>query len=197
MKNRSNKIYLFFKNNLFSAGISLVVLIFAVSLLAYDVITLKLYTLDDLNKSIINTEQREYELVLIYIGCSTCGAANKKELPIAYIEIKENLKQKALSEGLGFKTIGISKDFINTEGLVHLSKFDSFDDIMTGNGWSNMGILRYVYTDIPGKAATPQVLVTRRKFGTIVNDDITSYRGIEEEILITRKVGLQNINKMG
>ncbi|SHE31330.1 hypothetical protein SAMN05443144_10131 [Fodinibius roseus] len=176
-------------------GIFVFVIFFVSTTFVSDVINLKLYTLDNLNRTTFPDDQKQYELAFIYIGCSTCSAANIEGLPSAIDIIKKNLKENASLYEYGFRTIGISKDYINTEGLVHLAKYGNFDEVMTGNGWSNTGILKYIYTDIPGKAAIPQILVTRRKFREIVNNNIAAYRGIEKEVLLIRKVGTRDIIK--
>ncbi len=176
------------------ACLFLAFLAFAGTWSTYDIYFYELYKLDNLNKEIgAYSSQKQYEIALLYIGSSTCGFCNVEELPPAFGEIKQILKKRAAEYGFGFKIIGIAKDDIITEGLVHLAKFGGFDEVMTGNGWSNAGILRYVYGELPGIDATPQILVTRRQFRSITNGDITYYQGLNNEILLIRKVGVDEI----
>ena len=144
--------------------------------------------------------QKKYELSLIYIGSSTCGPSNHMDLPPAFIQIQHTLEKKAKEHGYGFKTIGIAKEIQITDGLVHLAEYGSFDEVLVGNNWSNLGLIRYIYDEIPGKAATPQLLVTRRSFKAPASDNSTIYRGLENEILLMRKIGFREIidwSKMG
>lgn len=172
------------------------VLSFLVTWIGSDIYFKKLYKIDKLNKKAESLyEQKQFEIALIYIGCSTCGFANVKGLPLAFDKVKQALKKQATSYGYGFKIIGISRDHVITEGLVHLTKYGPFDEIMTGNSWSNTGLIKYMYNQIPGKASTPQILVTRRSFLNINNQQRAIYRGIESESLLVRKIGVQEIIK--
>ncbi len=128
------------------------------------------------------------ELALIYIGSSTCYWSNVDLLPSLLREIKTQLRERAQSTGYYFASIGIARDRNVESGLRHLRKMGPFDEVMTGRGWLNIGVLKYVFEDLPGPAATPQVLVVKRQL----------YRELEateirsEEILV-RKVGVAEI----
>ncbi|MTI88402.1 MAG: hypothetical protein FH748_10575 [Balneolaceae bacterium] len=77
--------------------------------------------IDILSSNIQYQKQTQYELVFIYIGCSSCGASNLDPLTDAIIEIKDSLKIKAETNGFGFHSIGISKDKNLNEELIHLA----------------------------------------------------------------------------
>jgi hypothetical protein len=95
---------------------------------------------------------------------------------------------------INFSVHGISKDSFISNGIFHLKKFGPFDEISTGNGWNNSGILKYVYGDIPGKAATPQILVVKRTYNIVsFNNEKPNFAGIKNESQITRKIGLDEI----
>ncbi len=94
----------------------------------------------------------------------------------------------AEEEEIGIATIGIAKDSVAEQGIRHLRRFGRFDEIMAGRGWRNAGVLRYIYDDFPGPAATPQVLVLRR---TLANN-VGQWEVLKEEVLV-RKVGLMEI----
>jgi hypothetical protein len=115
------------------------------------------------------------------------------ELPQAYQRIKLKLQQKVAKYNFGLHTIGLSKDYIVEDELRHLSKYGAFDEIIIGNGWSNSGILKYIYDDLSGETGVPQLLVTKRKFKSINSGTESSYRGLEFENLLTRKNGPINI----
>lgn len=150
------------------------------------------YKIPELNSGSFELQQ-QYELALVYIGSSTCGPSNHDDLPPAFLQIKNLLEEKAGEYEYSFKTIGIAREIQITDGLTHLAGYGSFDEIIVGNNWSNLGIDRYVYNNIAGEAATPQVLVTRRNFRAPALANSTVYRGIDSEILLIRKVGFQEI----
>ena len=61
---------------------------------------------------------------------------------------------------------------------------------MSGLGWANVGVLKYVYGDLSGRAATPQVLVVARSLQSEQGD----YRFRDERVL-SRAVGAEEIRK--
>jgi hypothetical protein len=67
--------------------------------------------------------------------------------------------------------------------------------VTTGKGWLNTGILKYIYGEIPGRAATPQLIVVLREYRMIAKktNGNPSFRGINSEELITRKIGVEEI----
>lgn len=130
------------------------------------------------------------EVVLVYVGASTCGWSNVPELPGLIRDIKLNLLERTRAEGKSFSVLGIARDAVAIDGWRHLEKYGRFDEIATGHGWANIGIQRYLFGEIAGPLATPQVLVVER--------DISSglgYTSVENERLITRKVGVDQISK--
>jgi hypothetical protein len=127
------------------------------------------------------------EIAFIYIGASSCQAANNPTFIEAVRGVKEMLVEKVAETGNSYTTVGIAVDLSTEAGLKHLSKFGQFDEIMTGRGWINEGVLKYVWQDHPGRAATPQVLIVRRTVRTEAGVEVN-----EESILI-RKIGLASV----
>ncbi|MCY3599679.1 MAG: hypothetical protein OXN85_06885, partial [Gemmatimonadetes bacterium] len=74
-------------------------------------------------------------------------------------------------------------------GLEHLERFGPFDEVTAGRGWLNMGVLEYIYGDLPGVAATPQVIVVER---TVKRDG--EWR-IEDQRVLARRAGLDEIEE--
>lgn len=130
------------------------------------------------------------ELALIYIGSSTCAAAKDPDLTVLVDSLAEVLRGVASERGFRFTTIGIAKDWETSDGLEHLGRFDEFDELIVGRGWLNAGGQRYVWRDIPGIAAVPQVLVVTRQIRYA--DSIHGY-DVNDEQLVARKAGLQEI----
>ena len=128
------------------------------------------------------------ELTFVFITSSTCGPSNDPALPAVIEELKLLLQGHAASVGRGFAAVGIAKDSRVEAGLRHLKKFGVFDEVTTGRGWLNMGVLDYVYEQTPGPAATPQVLVLEG-FVDVENGE----RAIHIGSALVRKVGLVEI----
>ena len=148
-----------------------------------------------LNKTIYSGQEAKYELQLKYIGSSTCHFCNVPAIPKSVNNIRDDLLIKSQQNVFGFSMVGISKDMVITEGLHHLSKIGRFDEVTTGKGWLNAGILKYIYGEIPGRAATPQLLVILRQYRMIARktNGSPSFRGINSEELIARKIGVEEI----
>ncbi|MBW3630223.1 MAG: hypothetical protein KY464_13105 [Gemmatimonadetes bacterium] len=131
------------------------------------------------------------ELVLVYIGSSGCVPSNHEDLPGALEQLKVRLRDRADGGRRGFATVGIARDWVVDEGLAHLRKYGSFDEVMAGRNWMNAGVRRYVWEEIPGEASTPQVLVVERAVGDVAARGIQY--GTQGERLVVRKVGTDEI----
>lgn len=128
------------------------------------------------------------ELVLVYIGSSGCSWSNGPELPGIVSGLKTTLQDQAQNSGRAFAAVGIARDGIAATGISHLAKFGEFDEVMSGRGWANTGIQKYVYGDLPGEGATPQVLVVTRTL-----DYRLGHVSVVDERVLVRKVGIDEI----
>jgi hypothetical protein len=135
------------------------------------------------------------ELALVYIGSSTCTASNEDFLLSAIEELKLLMKERAKERDRSFTAIGVSVDWNVEDGVAHLRKFGRFDEIMTGRKWSNVGALKYIWEDIPGKGGTPQVLVIDRHFRVPSRQNEVPGYSISREELLMRKVGTKEIQQ--
>lgn len=133
------------------------------------------------------------ELALIYIGSSGCVPSNQKGLSDAVEELKLAVRETSARNGRSFTAVGIARDWDAEAGLDHLRKFGRFDELLAGRNWLNMGVRRYVWEELPGEAATPQILIVER----FVGNPAPTARGIQyvirDERLVTRKVGAEEI----
>ena len=129
------------------------------------------------------------ERLLVYVGSSTCDFSNVEEIPRLVNAIRERVRASA--ESRRFVMVGIAKDQNVTAGLKHLAKVASFDEVMTGRSWANIGVLKYVYSDLRGVAATPEVVVVDRR---LINDQ-TGTR-VENETVIVRAAGLNGLRDL-
>ena len=128
------------------------------------------------------------ELMLVFVGSSRCHWSSHPELPELVRHAKLAIRSRAENEEMGFAALGIARDVAVHAGLEHLATFGEFDEVMAGRGWLNTGVLQYVYNEFPGRAATPQVVVLRRRVAIEGGQ-----RSIEDEHVILRKVGLTQI----
>ncbi len=129
-----------------------------------------------------------YETLFIYIGSSRCGWSNVEELPAVVKQLKQKVKAFADQQGDRFVAIGIAAEWSVDDGIRHLAKFGGFDEIIAGRNWNNTGVMRYVWQDFPGEAATPQVLVVRHRL--LVAPQL---RAFQAPRLLARKVGVEEL----
>lgn len=129
------------------------------------------------------------EVNLVYVGSSTCGSSNVGELVAWLKEIEDRIARRAEGAGYAFTTTGIAKDRVVANGLAHLQKYQPFDQIATGRGWMGMGSLKYVFGDLPGPGATPQIVVVRQNARRPPDGPYA----MKEEDVIVRKIGLREI----
>ena len=132
------------------------------------------------------------QLALIYIGSSTCGAANQPTVPASVKKLKRLLQQRARSNGYSFTAIGVAKEWVAGNGLAHLEKFGTFDQIITGGSSLNEGALKYMWQDLPGEAATPQVVVLKRN---VVTPEGSGFYGTTDEEVLLRKIGVVELKR--
>ena len=140
----------------------------------------------------VHTPKQGHELMMVYIGSSTCSFANSPEMPALIEHVKLALQQKASKRGLLFSTMGVSIDWSTDHGLQHLSKFGAFDEIMTGRKWQSLGAHEFVWGAVPGMAVTPQVLVVARTIETPTLE-YPSYRVFGENVAI-HKLGVTQLS---
>lgn len=128
------------------------------------------------------------ELVLVYLGAWSCPWSNVDGLRDAVRSIRDDWHRVAQDSGKGFATVGIAPDVSVDEGVEHLAKYGSFDEVIVGRGWLNVGMMKYVYGDIPGPAATPQVLIIERTIHRVAGQT-----WISDEKVVRRLVGADEI----
>ena len=129
------------------------------------------------------------ELTFVFVTSSTCGPSNEPTLPDTIENLKLIVQARAMNTGRSFAAIGVARDRQVEAGLRHLVGFGQFDEVSSGRGWLNMGLLKFVYEELPGVAATPQVVVVERFVSTEGGE-----LSIVVERLLVRKVGLDEID---
>ena len=102
------------------------------------------------------------ELVMVFIASSTCTGAKDPELKNALERVRRGLKREAREKKQVFTSIGISLDWSIDAGVQMLDSFGPFDEIAVGRGWMNTGAVKFLWEDLPGEAAVPQLVVVER-----------------------------------
>lgn len=130
------------------------------------------------------------EIILTIIGSSSCRWSNEPVFRTLYRDARSRVRAMSEEYGLGFVTLGVAKDNVSERGIAHLAQFGRFDEVATGRGWRNSAVLKYVYEEFPGPAATPQLLVIERTL-----EERGGQWETGSERLLVRKVGLSEIAK--
>ena len=127
-----------------------------------------------------------------------CRPSSNPELIDYYTQIKESLVSKSIEREINFTTIGISNETSVAEGLLHLERFDSFNEIAIGNGMSNIGIQRYVWDEFSYlAAATPQIVILFRRYEMVERDgELFVHPEILKDSILTRAVGISQFEKL-
>ena len=128
------------------------------------------------------------EIIMIFVGSSTCGASQSRELPAALKTVRESLQVRAARTHSKLATLGVALDVQPNEGIQFLKKYDSFDEISVGRSWLNMTATTYIWRDLPGNTSLPQLLVITRP---ITVRDASIEIGPDE--LVVRKLGVDGI----
>lgn len=137
-----------------------------------------------------NVLKRGRELVMVYIGSSTCGYANLAEMPELMERTKLLLQKKAHERRMLFSTMGISIDWNTEKGVQHLAKMGRFDEIATGRGRQGMGAHQFVWDALSGEASTPQVLVIVRMINAPSEEYPQQSYHVSRATVLTRKAGI-------
>ncbi len=171
---------------------ALVIVVF----IAASLISFHVFDKDNYNNPAIDKHFKN-EVVLIYIGCSTCGAAQHPDLPGFFQEIKRYLQEVSRTNEHEFMTVGVSSEHDISRGLVHLEKFSAFDEISIGNGLGNRTLQFYIWENSRNitSSGLPQVLVSKRTYQTYSDgsqETVIHPQIIMEEVAI-RKVGVEGI----
>lgn len=142
------------------------------------------------------TSVSEKEIVMVYIGASTCGFANDPDLPEIIENIKLLLQQKANTQGFGFSVIGVSIDWDVKKGVQHLDKFGTFDEILTGREWHGYGGRHFFWESMPSSIfGTPQVLLIAKKAEHSNLSLLEQEFPPLSETLLVRKIGIKQITE--
>lgn len=104
------------------------------------------------------------QLVMVYVGASSCGWSNAPGVSKAVKALKRALAAHAQAEGMSFKAVGVALDWNPEVGVKHLRKFGLFDEISAGYNWGNSLAINDAWSVNNGRPRTPTVVAYRRRF---------------------------------
>jgi hypothetical protein len=128
------------------------------------------------------------ETLAVLVTASFCIAAQREELTQAWPTILASLAERVERDGARLRTLGVSIDVDPLEGVEALSRYGTFDEIVSGSNWANLGVRTYVWEALPGQAAIPQVIVVSRT----LRQGPAGYQVLDEEE-VDRMVGIAAI----
>jgi hypothetical protein len=127
------------------------------------------------------------EVVLVFIGASFCGAQREPGFPAVVERAKLGVARQARERGQQFRAHAVSLDWKPDEAMDFLRHFGAFDEISVGSNWLNDGAVRYIWRDLPGQPAVPQIIILKRHIET---DGAVSVR---DEHVVRRFAGTEQI----
>jgi hypothetical protein len=128
------------------------------------------------------------EVVFIFVGGSFCLAHRREGFPQAVEKAKVELARSTLARRGHFRAVGVALDWDPDEGGRFLRKFGRFDEVSLGSNWVNGTVLRYVWRDMPGRPAVPQVVVVERQ---VEKSDVAI--NVVNEHVVRRLLGVDEI----
>lgn len=103
------------------------------------------------------------EIVAVFLITETCPAARREDFKISLRTALEALRETASVRGYRTVFVGVAIGGNTRSAQRFISEFAHFDEVMIGRGWLGFGATSYVWRDIPGAAAVPQLVVLRRR----------------------------------
>ena len=105
----------------------------------------------------------DHEVAMVFIGSPQCEFSTSAEVRTAVRALKREVVRTAREAEAEVRLVGVSVNSDPTEGVEFLSRFGQFDEITAGGFFANSAAQRYIYGDMPGVAATPQIVLIDRR----------------------------------
>ncbi len=135
------------------------------------------------------------QLVLLFVGSSTCRASADPELPHGIETLKLRLAEYAEERSLGFRASAISVDWVPELGLDFLKPFGAFDEVSVGGNWTGHSLIRQTW-DHGLNPVTPAVYILRRTL-VVEGDSLNLDRlGLDDERVLVHRQGAQSIGRL-
>lgn len=134
---------------------------------------------------------------LVFIGAPDCASSTHPVVIRAVRQLIQRYRHESLVAGNGFSTLGVSVSWEVTEGVRFLDDLTPFDEIAVGRNWLNEGATRYIWRDLPGTGAVPQVVVVSREIGVAGNSYILGPDRVELRLTGGREIVLYTATLLG
>jgi hypothetical protein len=102
------------------------------------------------------------ELIVVYVGATSCGPCLLPETKSAVARMKVLLASFAEKNGYAFSAVGVATDWSTASGVKFLSDNAPFDQLVIGGNWTNLAVEHYIWRDSTATPAMPQVVVLER-----------------------------------
>lgn len=116
------------------------------------------------------------ELVVVYVGATSCGPCLLPETKSAVARMKTLLSSFAAQNGYSFSAVGVSTDWSIADGTKFLNDNAPFDQLVIGGSWTNLAVEHYIWRDSAATPAMPQVVVLERSVSLGDRIDISPSR---------------------
>ncbi len=135
------------------------------------------------------------QLVLLFVGSSTCSVSADPELPDLIERLKLMVSEYADRNGLAFRASAIAVDWWPERGLRFLEPFGAFDEVSVGGNWTGHGLIRQTW-DHGLEPATPGVYILRREL-VVEGDSLNLARlGLDDEQLLLHRQGMPDLRAL-
>jgi hypothetical protein len=106
-------------------------------------------------------------VIAVYIGAEGTDGG----MATVVGDMRTALAKQANAGGYKFLTRGVSLEPLVQDGLRHLARLGSFDEVSVGGNWGNSAVVRYLGGDDRDsiKRSIPQVILLEREVGTGTN----------------------------
>ncbi|HEX2092938.1 MAG TPA: hypothetical protein VHG28_11070 [Longimicrobiaceae bacterium] len=129
-----------------------------------------------------------HEIVLVFLGASFCGASQRKGFDEVVEQGKILLSNQAKKDGRTFRTIGVALDWDTDKGIEFLEEFGRFDEIAAGGNWGSDPAIKYIWRDLPGRSAVPQIVILERQI-----EETPRATEVTREVVLRRLHGIEEI----
>ncbi len=104
-------------------------------------------------------EPTGHELVMVYLGATSCVPCRSPEMPRVLDSLKVILQRRAAAQGRQFRAVIVALDWVPDSGLILAREDGRWDEINTGRNWFSLGAAQFVWADSTVTPSIPQVVV--------------------------------------
>jgi len=106
------------------------------------------------------------EIVAVYLTASTCGPCIGPEMPELIDSVKVQLNRQAQTRGQQFRAVFVGTDWEPEKSIALAKRDGSWDELVVGRNWFNLGAEHYIWGDPNTTPAMPQFVVFEQSITT-------------------------------